>query len=115
MAVLRVKAPADTDPHELVAALTRALSTDRAHPLSAELEWLPAWREPRRRSRRLAFVAVLSGPQPESELVRVADRCARRTVRGRYGKKYSARVRPAGDPEVSALWCAFRGTPHRTG
>ncbi|GAA4540052.1 hypothetical protein [Pseudonocardia xishanensis] len=114
MALLRVKVPREVDPHVLEAALTRVLCSDRKRPMTAELELLPAWHEPRGRTRRrITFVAVLAGAQPVEELVRAAQRSARRGLRRRFGKSCSARVRPARDREVAALWCSVRGTPHR--
>ncbi|WP_181784630.1 hypothetical protein [Pseudonocardia pini] len=113
MALLRVKAPAELDPHVLEAALTRALCTDAERPLTAELEWLPAWRSGRKRRRRYVFVVVLRGAQPPDDLIRAAQRSARRAVKGMFGPKCSARARPADHREVPALWCSVRGTPHR--
>jgi hypothetical protein len=113
MALLRVKAPAGVDPHLLEAALTRALCADPKRPLTAELEWLPAWRTGRKRRRRYVFVAVLRGCEAPDDLVRSAQRSARRAVKGMFGPKCSARARPAGRHEVPALWCSVRGTPHR--
>jgi hypothetical protein len=114
LALLRVKAPAGVDPHVLEAALTRALTSDAERPMTAELEWLPAWREGRGRRRRYAYVAVLQGSGPPQELARSAQRSAKRQVRRMFGGKCTARARPAEGRELSALWCSVRGTPHKT-
>jgi hypothetical protein len=116
MALLRVKAPADTDPHVLEAALTRAICTDAERPVTAELEWVPAWRSPGSGAkRRFAFVAVLRGPEQvgADELAATVERAARRALKRMFGKATAAKARPAADPEVATFWCAFRGTPHK--
>ncbi|MEU7817526.1 hypothetical protein [Pseudonocardia sp. NPDC049154] len=116
MALLRVKAPADVDPHVLEAALTRALCTDADRPLTAELEWVPAWRPaPHATKRRFVFVAVLRGSRQTGaeELAAAAERSAKRALKRMFGKSTSAKARPAADPEVATFWCAFRGTPHK--
>lgn len=113
LALLQVKAPSGIDPHVLEAALTRALNGDPTRPVVAELEWLPAWREGRGRRRRYAYVAVLQGAGEANELVRSAQRSAKRAVRRLYGEKCSARARTAEARELPALWCSVRGTPHR--
>ncbi|GAA4686835.1 hypothetical protein GCM10023215_23010 [Pseudonocardia yuanmonensis] len=121
MALLRVKAPADVDPHVLEAALTRAICTNAERPLSAELEWVPAWREPAASAakRRFVFVAVLRGPAQAGaeELAAAAERAAKRALKRMFGKATAAKAkaRPAEDPEVATFWCAFRGTPHKVG
>ncbi|MCF7548758.1 hypothetical protein [Pseudonocardia sp. WMMC193] len=113
LALLQVKAPSGIDPHVLEATLTRALNGDPTRPVVAELEWLPAWREGRGRRRRYAYVAVLQGAGEASELVRAAQRSAKRAVRKLYGEKCSARARTAEAGELPTLWCSVRGTPHR--
>jgi hypothetical protein len=114
LALLRVKAPAGVDPHVLAAALVRALTGDDRRPMSAELEWLPAWREGRGRRRRYAYVAVLQGEGSPAELVRAAQRSAKRQVRRMFGAKCSARARLAESRELAALWPSVSGSPHKT-
>jgi hypothetical protein len=114
LALLRVKAPAGVDPHVLEAALTRALTGDNRRPMSAELEWLPAWREGRGRRRRYAYVAVLQGDGPPADLARAAQRSAKRLVRRMFGPKCSVRARPAEARELAALWPSVSGSPHKT-
>jgi hypothetical protein len=116
MALLRVKAPADVDPHVLEAALTRAICTDTDRPLSAELEWVPAWKAaPRGAKRRFVFVTVVRGSRQDcaEELAAAVERSAARALKRMFGKSTSAKARPAADPEVATFWCAFRGTPHK--
>ncbi|MFR9801192.1 hypothetical protein ACL02T_02685 [Pseudonocardia sp. RS010] len=116
MAVLRVKASADVDPHVLEAALTRAICTDTDRPLTAELEWVPAWKPAARaEKRRFVFVAVLRGGRRAcaEELVAAVERSAERAVKRMMGKAATAKARPAAEPEVAAFWCSFRGTPHK--
>jgi hypothetical protein len=116
MALLRVKAPADVDPHVLEAALTRAICTDAERPLTAELEWVPAWKAASRATtRRFVFVAVLRGSRQAcaEDLAAAVERSARRALKRMFGKSTSAKARPAADPEVATFWCAFRGTPHK--
>ncbi|MCE0766368.1 hypothetical protein LWC35_26200 [Pseudonocardia kujensis] len=116
MALLRVKAPADVDPHVLEAALTRAICTDPDRPLTAELEWVPAWRPAARAAtRRFVFVAVLRGPRRSEaeDLAAAAERSAKRALKRMFGKAAGAKARPAADPELEPFWYAFRGTPHK--
>ena len=117
MAVVRVKAPAETDPHILEAALVRAVCHDGEPPMSAEILWLPAWRKKVRSGQRhFGFIAVLCSrvPVQTSELIRGAERAAARALRGRFGEKTSTRMRQASHPrELSALWCTVRGAPRR--
>jgi hypothetical protein len=117
MAVVRVKAPAETDPHVLEAALVRAVCHDSEPPMSAEILWLPAWRKKvRSGQRRFGFIAVLCSRAPvhTGELIRGAERAAARALRGRFGEQTSTRMRQASDPrELSAFWCTVRGAPRR--
>ncbi|GAA3055731.1 hypothetical protein GCM10010464_20660 [Pseudonocardia yunnanensis] len=117
MAVVRVKAPAETDPHVLEAALIRAVCGDSEPPMSAEILWLPAWRKKvRSGQRRFGFIAVLCSRVPvhAGELIRGAERAAARALRGRFGEQTSTRMRQASDPrELSAFWCTVRGAPRR--
>lgn len=114
LAVVRVEAPADVDPHALAAELTRAVC---ARPMTAELAPLPSWR---RRSegglQRHGFVAVLCSARPSSagELTRAAEKVMRKAVRKRFGSSASAKVRPARSAEeIDVFWCSLRGTPCR--
>jgi hypothetical protein len=116
MVLLRVKAPAAADPYVLGAELTRAICTDGRRPLTAELEWVPAWTPaPRAERRRFVFVAVLRGPrQTEAEeLTSAAERSAKRALKRMFGKAAGAKARPAAGLEIPTFWCAFRGTPHK--
>ena len=116
MALLRVKAPSDTDPHVLEAGLTRALCAHDDPPLTAEVTWLPAWRRGRVGARRFGFVALLCSPVPMASagLVRAAEDAAARELAARFGPDAAVRARVAEDPrELSAFWCAVRGTPWR--
>ncbi len=84
MAVVRVKAPADADPHVLEAELTRAICAGGELPVSAEVTLLPARR---RKStgemRRHWFVALLHSPAhvAAADLVRIAEKASRKAVR----------------------------------
>jgi hypothetical protein len=112
MAVVRVKAPAQVDPHELAAELTRAICTA---PMSAELTPLPAWRRSTKRMRKHGFIAVLCSTAPcSTEVTRAAEAAARKAVRRRFGPGASAEVRAVRDAlEVDAYWCSVRGNPRR--
>ncbi len=115
MAVVRVTAPADVDPHVLGAELTRAVWK---RSMSAELALLPAWRHRTKRGlRRHGFVAVLCAaqPRPDHELTAAAQKALRKALRRRFGPAATAKVRLAGsESEVEACWCSVRGTPHRS-
>lgn len=112
MAVLRVKAPAQVDPHVLAAELTRAICTA---PMSVELTPLPAWRPSTKRMRKHGFVAVLCATTGcSTEVARAAEKAARKAVRRRFGPDARAEVRPVLDPaELDAYWCSVRGDPRR--
>jgi hypothetical protein len=112
MAVVRVKAPAQVDPHVLAAELTRAICTG---PMSAELTPLPPWRQSKKRMRKHGFVAVLCGTTNcSAEVTRAAEAAARAVVRRRFGPGASAEIRPVRSAaELDAYWCSVRGTPHR--
>jgi hypothetical protein len=113
MVVMRVKAPAQVDPHVLAAELTRAICTCA---MTAELTLLPSWRRSKKSMRKHAFVAVLrtSTPDCAAELAGAAQTAAREAVRREFGPTATASVRPVRPgTEVDAYWCSVRGTPHR--
>lgn len=116
MVVLRVKAPAEVDPHVLGAELTRAICTA---PMTAEVAVLPSSRPRTKRGlRRHGFVAVLSAPEARSalELTSAVEKVLRKVLRRKFGSASSAKVRSARSPdEVDAFWCSVRGTPRRPG
>jgi hypothetical protein len=117
MAVVRVKAPAEVDPHVLQAELTRAVAFDSARPVTAEMVLLPAWRRRKESEvRRHGFVAVLRAPTgtDPDELTAAAQKAMRKSLRRRFGATTSVKVRPprTGE-EIDAFWCSVRGTPHR--
>lgn len=114
MAVVRVRAPADVDPHVLEAELTRAIAS---HPMSAEVMLLPEWRRRTKAGlRRHGFVAVLCAATATSgsELINLAETVLRKRLRRKFGAATSAKVRPVRcADELHAYWCSVRGTPHR--
>ncbi|GAA1265394.1 hypothetical protein GCM10009609_30730 [Pseudonocardia aurantiaca] len=117
MAVVRVKAPADIDPHVLEAELTRAIHWYSSRPMTAEVALLPTWRRRTKGGmRRHGFVAVLCAPTAGNagELTRVAQDALRKSLRKRFGAAATAKVRPArSSDEIDTYWCSLRGTPHR--
>ena len=117
MAVVRVKAPADVDPHVLEAEVTRAIHRDCRRPTTAEVALLPAWR-PRAKNgvRRHGFVALLCAPTARSaaEVTSAVQDALRTSLRKRFGAAATAKVRPARtSDEIDTYWCSMRGTPHR--
>jgi hypothetical protein len=100
MAVVHVEAPPEVDPHAIEAELTRAISTNRKRPMTAEFALAGEARDrPRggqqRGQRRHGFVGILSfrGPQPPKDLQHRVQKLARKALRRRFGRQVSAEVK----------------------
>jgi hypothetical protein len=117
MAVVHVKAPADLDPHIIEAELTRAISTNRKRPMTAELTLVEEIRTPSRLgNRRHGFVAILSlhGDALPADLERRLQKVARKALRRCFGQEVSATVKVGmSAAEACACWCSVRGKPQR--
>jgi hypothetical protein len=117
MAVVHVTAPADVDPHVIEAELTRAITSSRKQPMSAELALAEDVRSaPRHGRRRHGFVAILRvrGEEVPADFGRRLRKVARKGLRRSFGRSVSAKVRLEMSPaEVAAYWCSVRGRPHR--